>query len=145
MRATKRWLQIVGAFYVLQFIMMVFVHAPIKTMAPPGALDRADAGDLVARFLVDTWMFFGMEVGGIGIALLLASRARESANSLVLAVVIVELTRGILADTWYAFARGDHWNVIGVWLVVHTAVIVTGVMVLRRDRAIAARLSTAQT
>jgi hypothetical protein len=133
MTATKRWMQIVGAFYVLQFIMMVFVRAPVRTMGPPDALTLADAGDPIARFLVDTWVIFGLEVGGIGVALLLASRMAHEAKSLVWAVIAVELSRGIIADLWYLTTRGDHFSVMGPWLVIHTAIIVTGALALRRD------------
>ena len=45
----KRWLQIIGAFYVLQFVAMAIVRAPIKTMGPADALSLAAAGDALAR------------------------------------------------------------------------------------------------
>jgi hypothetical protein len=139
MAATKRWMQIVGAFYVLQFTMMAFVRAPIRALGPAGALEQADAGNPIARFLVDTWVIFGLEVGGIGVALLLASRAPQTGRSLIGGVIAVELSRGILADVWYAIARGDHGAVTGIWLVIHTAIIVTGILVMRRDGALVPR------
>ena len=135
MAATKRWMQIVGAFYVLQFIMMAFVRAPIRALGPAGVLEQADAGNPIARFVIDTWVIFGLEVGGIGVALLVASRAPRAGRSLIGGVIAVELSRGIVADLWYVIARGDHASVMGIWLVIHTAIIVTGMLVLRRDGA----------
>ncbi len=37
-RPPLRWMQIVGAFYVLQFVMMAIVRAPIRTFGPAGTL-----------------------------------------------------------------------------------------------------------
>lgn len=38
-------MQIVGAFYVLQFVMMAVVRAPIRTFGPAGTLSQAADGD----------------------------------------------------------------------------------------------------
>jgi hypothetical protein len=75
-RATRhllRWMQVVGIFYLVQFVMMVFVRAPIRTFGPEGALAEANAGDRLAEFLVDTWTTFGLEVGAVGVVLLMAT------------------------------------------------------------------------
>jgi hypothetical protein len=126
-------MQIVGAFYVLQFVLMVFLRAPVHAMGPPGTLEEVAAGNPIARFLVDTWVFFGLEVGGIGLALLYFSRMPTQAKGLVGAVIAVEVTRGILADLWYAIVRGDHLSVMAIWAVIHTAIIATGLLTLRND------------
>ena len=90
MTALTWWLRVVGAFYVLQFVMNALVHAPISAVGPEGALARASEGDPTARFLVDTWITFGLEVGAIGAALVIAfagpskrksSSGRSSASS----------------------------------------------------------------
>lgn len=39
MTALRWWLRIVGLFYVLQAVSMVFVRAPIQAAGPPGALE----------------------------------------------------------------------------------------------------------
>src|SRR6266545_7318370 len=98
MTALKRWLRVVGAFYLLQFVTNALVHAPISTVGPEGALARASEGDPTARFLVDTWVTFGLEVGAIGAALVIASRTPEQAKVLVWAVIGIELARGVAND-----------------------------------------------
>ena len=72
-------MQIVGTFYVVQFVMMAFVRAPIRTFGPTGTLSKAAAGDSLARFVVDTWTVFGLEVGAVGVMLLIATRRTELA------------------------------------------------------------------
>ncbi|MGH9283693.1 MAG: hypothetical protein ACRD0S_12250, partial [Acidimicrobiales bacterium] len=51
-RSLTWWLRVVGVFYLLRSVGMVFVKAPIRSFGPDGALARADAGDPVAEFLV---------------------------------------------------------------------------------------------
>ena len=133
----RRWMQVVGAFYVLQFVMMVLVRAPIRTFGPKGTLDRADAGDSLAEFVVDTWTFFGLEVLAVGVVLLLATRRGELAQGAVYAVLGIEISRGVLADL-YMIARGVHVGGYLVWIVIHSVVIATGVLVLRASRPAAA-------
>ena len=127
------WLRVVGVFYLLQFVMMAFVQAPIRTFGPEGALDRADAGEPVAEFLVDTWFTFGTEVGALGLALLLAARRRELAFGVASAVLAVELCRGIANDVYF-IARGIEVGGYLVWIAIHSVVIVTGVRALRAAR-----------
>ena len=124
------WLRIVGGFYLLQFVMMAFVRAPIRTFGPEGALARADAGDPTASFLVDTWFIFGLEVAAVGVALLLASRRSELALGVTWTVLAIELFRGILADITM-IARGIEVPGYLVWIVIHSVVIVTGLRALQ--------------
>ena len=87
MTRLKWWIRIVGVFYLLQFVMMVFALAPIRAVGPANALTQASAGEPTARFLVDTWITFGLEVGAIGAGLLIASRAPAQARALVWTVI----------------------------------------------------------
>ena len=128
------WLRIVGVFYLLQFVMMVFVRGPISAQGPEGALALAAAGDPMARFLVDTWVTFGLEVGAIGVGLLLASRRPDQAKALVFTVIAIELLRGIAADI-YMLSRGHRLSVLVPWLVIHSVIIVTGLLSVRSTRA----------
>lgn len=132
-RPPIRWMQIVGAFYVLQFVMMVLVRAPIRTFGPDGTLSRADAGDTLARFVVDTWTFFGLEVLAVGVILLVATRRRELAAGAIWTVLAIEVGRGVLADA-FMIARGIHVGGYLVWIVIHSTVIVTGLLALRARR-----------
>lgn len=127
------WLRIVGVFYLLQFVMMVFVQAPIRTFGPEGALTQASRGDPTARFLVDTWFTFGLEVGAIGAALLVVSRIPAQARGVAWTVLGIELLRGIVNDV-YMIARGIEVTGYVVWIVIHGVVIVTGVLALQRAR-----------
>jgi len=129
------WMRVVGAFYLLQFVMMAFVRAPIRAFGPEGALVPAAAGDGTARFLVDTWVTFGLEVGAIGAALLIASRTPGRGRPLVWTIIAIELARGIIADI-YMIARGINLTGLVIWLVIHTVVIVTGLLALRGARPI---------
>ena len=126
----QRFLRIVGAFYLLQFVVMVFVRAPIRAQGPESALALEAAGDEMARFLVDTWVTFGLEVGGIGAAVLLVSRSAAAARFVIPIIVAIELARGIAADL-YMLARGGPVPVLVVWLVIHSIVIVFGLLALR--------------
>ena len=128
------WMRIVGVFYLLQFVMMAFVQAPIRTFGPAGALAQADAGDPIAKFLVDTWLTFGIEVGAIGIALLIAARHPLQARGVVWTVLGIEVTRGILNDI-YMIARGIEVPGYLIWIVIHSVVIVTGLLSLRAGGA----------
>lgn len=128
-------MQIVGAFYVLQFVMMAFVRAPIRTFGPAGTLSRAAAGDMLARFVVDTWTIFGLEVGAVGVVLLIATRRTELAAGAIWTVLAIEVGRGLIADT-YMIARGI--NVAGylAWIVIHSVVIATGLVALRASQRV---------
>ena len=128
------WMRLVAAFYLIQFVMMVFVRAPIRTFGPPGALAQADAGDPVAKFLVDTWLTFGLEVGAIGGALVIASRRPQQARGVVWTVLGIELTRGIANDL-YMIARGIKVPGYVIWIVIHSVVIATGLLALRAAKA----------
>ena len=131
MTELKWWLRVVGAFYLLQFVLNALVHAPISAVGPEGALARASAGDPTARFLVDTWITFGLEIGAIGAALVIASRTPEQARVLVWAVIGIELARGLANDV-YMIAQGYSPAVFITWIVIHAVVIVTGLLSLQR-------------
>ena len=135
------WMRLVGAFYLLQFVMMAVVRAPIRTAGPEGALAQADAGEPVARFLVDTWLTFGFEVGAVGVAVLVASRHPGQARGVVWTVLAIEVGRGILVDL-YMLGRGTNVSVYGVWIVIHAIVIVTGLRSLRATAAGDGRMPT---
>ena len=127
------WMRIVGAFYLLQFVMMVFVRAPISAVGPKGALELASAGDPLARFLVDTWIAFGLEVGVIGAGLVMASRMADQARTLVWTVIVIEAVKGPAYDI-YMIVQGYNVTAFVVWIVIHSAIIATGIYSLRRTQ-----------
>lgn len=131
----RQWMQIVGTFYVLQFVMLVFVRAPIRTFGPEGTLDRAERGDALAEFVVDTWTFFGLEILAVGMVLLLATRRSQLAVGAIYTVLAIEISRGLIADA-YQIARGVHVGGYLVWIAIHSTVLVTGVLALRAGRPV---------
>ncbi len=125
-----RWMRIVGVFYLAQFVAMVFARAPIRTFGPDGALAAADAGDPIAELLVDTWTTFGIEVGAIGVALLVASARPRYAWGVAAAVIWIEVTRGIVNDLIF-IARGIEVAGYLGWIAIHGVVILTGLAAMR--------------
>lgn len=105
----KIWLRVVGVFYVLQFLMMASHSGDGSERLP-----RPGGGGQFDR------SFSNRHVGHF--------RARGRGDR-----------GGIVADLWYALARGSHFGVVGGWLVVHSAVIVTGLRALAdKPRAVPA-------
>ena len=126
----RRWMQVVGAFYVAQFVAMAIVRAPIRTFGPSGTLAKADQGDVLAKFVIDTWTTFALEVLAVGVVLLIASRRGELARGAVYTVLAIEISRGLIADS-YMIARGVHVGGYLVWIAIHSTVLVTGILALR--------------
>lgn len=129
----KWWMRIIGAFYLILFVGMSIVQAP------PGAYLSAlgvtpDPQGATFRLLVNTWVALGLEIGVVGVALLIASREPAEHTLLVWVVLGMELMRGIVADIY--------WYVDGVitlgplifWLVVHSAIIIWGLIALRQTQ-----------
>jgi hypothetical protein len=131
MKGLVWWMRIIGVFYLLQFVMMAIVRAPIRTFGPAGALSSEAAGDPLARFLVDTWVGFGLESVAIGIGLLVASRSASLARALVWTVLAIEFTKGVLFDI-YMIIRGYDIVAFVLWIVIHSIIIGTGVHALRK-------------
>jgi BphX-like len=133
MNILKWWLRIIGLFYILQFVMVAIVKAPIRVQGPEGALAEAAAGNPMAMFLVDTWVTFGLEVGAIGVVLLLASQVPDRARILVWLIIGIEISRGLIADT-YMISRGHPLPALLIWLALHSIVILTGWYALQKSK-----------
>ena len=128
----KWWMRVVGSLYLFLFVAAALLRIPIRAEGPPGALERASAGDPLARFVVDTWVTLGLEFGAVGVALLVASRQPSRARALVGAVLCMEVA-GIVADI-YKIARGYTTPAPFVWVAIHTLIIATGLGLLRSGR-----------
>lgn len=126
----RRWMQVVGAFYVAQFVAMAIVRAPIRTFGPSGTLDKADHGDALAKFVIDTWTTFALEVLAVGVILLVASRRGDLARGAIYTVLAIEISRGLIADS-YMIARGIHVGGYLIWIAIHATVLITGILALR--------------
>jgi hypothetical protein len=123
------WMRTIGALYLLLFVIAVFLRIPIKAEGPKGLLARAAAGDPTARFVVDVWFMLGLYFAVIGLALLVGSRDPAQGRALVWTVIGFELA-GIVVDV-YKLARGYDRRAPVTWMFIHTAIIVSGVLVLR--------------
>jgi hypothetical protein len=132
MRGLAWWMRAVGGLYLFVFVAAALLRLPIRDEGPAGVLERASAGDPLARFVVDTWVTLGLEVGAVGVALLIASRQAGRARALVGAVLSME-TAGIVADI-YKIVRGYSSPAPFVWMIIHTLVIATGWRLLARSR-----------
>ena len=124
------WLRATGVLYVLNGIMMAVVKAPMRAAGPAGSLERVANGDLMARFASDTWVGFGLEVFAIGVVLLIFSAKPHQAIGLAWSVIAIEVARGLVYDA-YMLGRGYSLSVYGPWLVIHSVVILAGILALR--------------
>ena len=133
MQGLKWWMRVVGVFYVLLFVAAALLKVPIEAFGFADVLARAADGDMPARFLVDTWVMFGLELGVIGVALLYYSRTPNGARALVWTVLGLELVRGIIDDI-YMIVRGYELTPLVVWIVLHSIIIAAGLWALRASR-----------
>src|SRR4051812_43304773 len=99
------WMRVVGLLYLFVSALCIGPKIPIRAEGPPGVLERAAAGDATARFVVDTWLMFGLYMGAVGIALIVASIRAPDARGVVWLVLGLELIGGIGID-FYKLARG---------------------------------------
>lgn len=125
------WMRIVGLLYLFVAVVSIGPRIPIKAEGPEGVLERAASGDPIARFVLDTWTMFGLYMGAVGISLLVASRDAVSSSSLVWMVITLELVGGIGIDI-YKLNRGYRRAPPITWIVIHSAVILTGLRALGR-------------
>ena len=131
MVALAWWMRIVGVLYLFMAFVSIVLRIPIRVEGPEGVMTRAAAGDPTARFAVDTWVMFGLYMGAIGAALLVASGVPEQARVLAWTVLGLELVGGTGTD-FYKLARGYRKAPPISWIVIHSAVIVTGLLCLRQ-------------
>lgn len=130
MHGLRWWMRAVGAVYLLQAVVAAVVHLPVYVLGPPGTLEAAEAGDLTALLLIDTWVLFGLEVATVGVALFVASFRAADPRVFVWVVLALELFRGIGHDV-YMLARGYPATGLVVWIVIHVVIIGSGLLLLR--------------
>ena len=100
------WMRIVGVLYLFVAVVSIGPRIPIKAEGPEGVLERAASGDAIARFVLDTWTMFGLYMGAVGVSLLVGG----------IGIDVYKLTRGYRRAPSIA------------WIVVHSAVILTGLL-----------------
>jgi hypothetical protein len=129
MTKLRWWMRLMGALYVFVFFAAAVLRLPIRAEGPAGILERAEAHDLTAIFILDTWTTFGLFMLAVGVGLLRFSRAPHAARALVWTVMGLELS-GLVTD----ISKLSHGSVLAppiVWMAIHTAAIVTGYLFLR--------------
>lgn len=122
------WFRIVGALYVL--LGVANTYGLIQPQFVAGSLPMADDPVAVQAF-VDGWSAFALEMLAIGTFAVWASRDALRHVSAGWLIVWLEVFHGILGDV-YLIARGYDAAAYIAFTVVHAAVIVTGVLFLRR-------------
>lgn len=133
MNSMKWWMRIVGSFYLLLFVVGAIIKLPVTQTLAQGGVELQPA-NLAHRFLVDTWVMFGLELGVIGAALWVASAKPYQNRILLWTVLGLELVRGIVDDI-YMLARGYETAFYVGWIVIHSLIIASGLWTLRRATA----------
>jgi hypothetical protein len=133
MKKLQWWFRIVGAIYVLLGIGFVpALNAGRLSMILPGF--DAPIGGVAYRGLLDFSFMFGLDLLVTGLYLLYASREPQRHISIVWLVVALEFVRGILDDI-YMIASGYAAPFYLGFIVLHTLIIITGVMFARQAQA----------
>ena len=133
MNRLRWWFRVVGAVYVL--LGVGFVPA-LNALRLPAMLPGLDgpAGGVTYHALLDFSFMFGLDLLVTGVYLLYASASPERHLSLVGLVVALEVVRGILDDL-YMIARGYGAPFYLGFIVLHIAIIGTGLLFARRAAA----------
>ncbi|MBI2917491.1 MAG: BphX family protein [Chloroflexi bacterium] len=129
----KWWMRAVGVFYVaLGVINLPFVFTRRLEGQYPSL--GAPLDSVAVKALVDTWFLFGIEIGVMGVALIVASRNPGRYVVLVWMVLALELLRGIAHDM-YLLTRG--YASVGFYVgfaIVHLVIIATGFAFARQHQ-----------
>lgn len=133
----KWWMRVIGAFYLLLGI----INAPPLMAARMGVqypFLELGLEHLAVRAIIDLWFVFGAESAVLGLMLLLASAAPLRNKILVQMVLLLELVRILLDLFWIGRGYYDVAPYI-IWIVFHTAIILSGWRFLRQAQTASAR------
>jgi len=129
MSQLKWWLHIVGGFFIFLVLVSLppiranaFVSVfldPIVEQATPAFGSALDLGGV-----------FGLELGLIGLMLIVAAHAPFQALSLVYPIIVLEVTRGVLNDI--DILRWDNSMLFYIiFIIIHLLILVMGVAFLQ--------------
>lgn len=129
------WFRIVGVFYLLLTLMNLYGLFLGGEQLFADTLREPMKGDANAmRAFMDAWMVFVFELGVLGAMALVASRQPAPSRILAWTIIWAEVFRGIVADAiWIAW--GYDAVSYSVFIVIHLAIVVTGVLFLRQSQA----------
>lgn len=134
MKRLTWWFRIVGGFYLLLAAMnLYFVLINPSGMTSMGSYPFPITPDTAQAF-VDGWSPFAFELVGIATFMLWASFNPRRYLGAVWLLVWLEFTHGVLDDI-YLIWRG--YDMVGylVFIAIHLAIIVTGVLFVRQAEA----------
>jgi hypothetical protein len=136
MKQLSLWMKVVGALYVVNALLLVatYLIPAIGEASVEARVAGADPSNPLYAFALDTWLMFGLELLVVGVALWIASRAAWANRILAVTVIALELIRGIVDDLIWIASGYPSASYVG-WILLHTAIILTGILVLRRAHA----------
>ena len=140
MKKLTWWFRIVGVFYLLLTLLNLWAlffggnQLFADTLRPP-----LNAEPLAVRSFMDAWMVFVFELGVLGAMALVASRQPAQSRILAWTIIWAEVFRGILGDAVW-IGLGYDATSYAVFIVIHLAIIVTGMLFLRQSQAEVASL-----
>jgi hypothetical protein len=136
MNKLKWWFRIVGAFYLFITLMNVyflFLGGGIQmfTDSLPAPMN---ADPLAGQAFADAWLVFVFELGVLGAMAMVASGNPVKNRIMAWVIIWAEVFRGILADAIWIMRGYDAGRYI-VFIAIHLAIILTGVVFLRQAQA----------
>lgn len=129
MSQLKWWLHIVGGFFI--FLVLVSLP-PIRGNAFVSVLlaQLVEQATPVFGSALDLGGVFGLELGLIGLMLIVAAHAPFQALSLVYPIIVLEVARGVLNDI--DMLRWDNSILFYViFIIIHLLILVSGVAFLQ--------------
>lgn len=130
MRKTRWWLRIVGVFY-LALVLMNVIGASVSDSLIRDVIPF-EVDDAGVRAFLDAWMVFILALGAMAVAALYASTRVERAEMLVVALVVGELSFGVVGDLWF-IARGYSVAAYVPFAVLHLVIAGVGLYLLQTE------------
>lgn len=131
MNKLKWWFRVVGILY---FLLGVGFIPTLNAARLPMILPGVEILGVTYRGLLDFSFMFGLDLIVTGTFMLWASRDPLKNLSIVWLVVVLEIVRGIL-DDFYMISQGYAVPFYIGFIVLHLAIIVTGILFLRQAQA----------
>jgi hypothetical protein len=128
MKSVQWWMRVVGVLY----LFMAGATLPFGS-GVPRALPGIPFNQQYAQRMEDYQFLGGLAFAAIGASLLLASRDPRQNIIIVWTVVFLEILRGLLGDA-YLLGRGAPTYSYGVLVLLHLAIMASGIEVARRAR-----------
>ncbi|WP_159499785.1 BphX family protein [Microbacterium sp. 18062] len=128
------WFRIVGGVnIVLGAMWLPFLNAPRLELSIPGF--DAPIGGTAYRGFLDFTMLFGLDLLILGAFLIIASFRPGKSRILAWLTITLSVIRGVLDDI-YMIAAGYPVAAMLLFIALHLAIIVTGLLALRHDARI---------